>query len=76
MDHFIGVLSVCAKSMPIHLCCQLLPQVEWQLLLLRQSQVNPGMSAYAHVYQGQHDYNKHQFVPIRMELLVHVKPHK
>ena len=34
------------------------------------------MSAYAHVYQGQHDYNKHPFVPIRMELLVHVKPHK
>jgi hypothetical protein len=34
------------------------------------------MSAYAHVYQGQHDYNKHPFVPIGMELLVHVKPHK
>jgi hypothetical protein len=36
-DHFIGVLSGCAKSMPMHLWCQLLPQVEWQLLLLRQS---------------------------------------
>jgi hypothetical protein len=34
------------------------------------------MSAYAHVYQGQHDYNKHPFVPIMMELLVHIKPHK
>ncbi len=34
------------------------------------------MSAYAHVYQGQHDYNKHPFVPIGMELLVHVKSHK
>ena len=34
------------------------------------------MSAYAHVYQGQHDYNKHPFVPIGMELLVHIKPHK
>ncbi len=34
------------------------------------------MSAYAHVYQGQHDYNKHPFVPIRIELLVHIKPHK
>jgi hypothetical protein len=75
-DHFIGVLSCCAKSMPMHLWCQLLPQVEWQLLLLRQSQVNPGMSTYAHVYQGQHDYNKHPFVPIGRELLVHVKPHK
>ncbi len=76
-DHFIGVLSGCAKSMPMHLWCQLLSQVEWRLLLLqRQSRVKPGTSAYAHVYQGQHDYNKHPFVPIRMELLVHVKLHK
>ena len=75
-DHFVGVLSGCAKTMPMHLWCQLLPQVERQLLLLRQSQVNPGMSAYAHVYQGQHNYSKHPFVPIGMESLVHVKPHK
>ncbi len=33
-DNFVGVLSGCAPSMPIHLWCQLLPQVEWQLLLL------------------------------------------
>jgi hypothetical protein len=33
-DHFIGVLSGCAASMPIHLWCQLLPQIERQLLLL------------------------------------------
>jgi hypothetical protein len=75
-DHFIGVLSGCAKSMAMHLWYHLLPQVERQLILLQQSQVSPGMSAYAHVYQGQHDYNKHPFVPIGMELLVHVKPQK
>jgi hypothetical protein len=75
-DNFIGVLSGCAKSMPMHLWCQLLPQVERQILLLRQSRVNPGISAYAHMYQRKHDYNKHPFVPIGMELLVHVKPHK
>jgi hypothetical protein len=75
-DHFVGVLSGCAKTMPMHLWCQLLPQVERQLFLLRQSQVNPGMSAYAHVYQGQHNYSKHLFVPIGMESLVHVKPNK
>jgi hypothetical protein len=34
------------------------------------------MLAYAHVYQGQHNYSKHPFVPIRIESLVHVKPHK
>ena len=75
-DHFVGVLSGCAKTMPMHLWCQLLPQVERQLLLLRQSRVNPGMLAYAHEYQGQHNYSKHPFVPIEMESLVHVKPHK
>jgi hypothetical protein len=36
-DHFIGVLSGCSTTMPIHLWCQLLPQIEWQLLLLHQS---------------------------------------
>ncbi len=35
-DHFVGVLSGCTPSMPIHLWCQLLPQVERQLLLLCQ----------------------------------------
>jgi hypothetical protein len=34
------------------------------------------MLAYAHVYQGQHNYSKHPFVPIGMESLVHIKPHK
>ena len=63
-------------NMPMHLWCQLLPQVERRLLLLRQSWVNPGMSAYAHVYQGQHEYSKHPFVPIGMEAMVHEKPLK
>ena len=51
--------SAAQKSMPMHLWCQLLPQVECQLLLLWQSQVNPGMLTYAHVYQGQQDYSNH-----------------
>jgi hypothetical protein len=74
-NHFVSVLSRCAPTMPMYLWCQLLPQVELQLLLLRQSRVNPNMSAYAHLY-GQHDCNKHPFVPIGMEALVHDKPHK
>jgi hypothetical protein len=74
-DHFVGVISGCAPSMPIHLWCQLLPQVEQQLLLLRQSRAHPNLSAYAHVYK-QHDFNRHPFVPIGMEALVHDKPHK
>ena len=74
-DHFVRVLSGCAPTMPIHLWCQLLSQVERQLLLLRQSWTHPNLSAYAHVYK-QHGYNRHSFVPIGMEALVHDKPHK
>ena len=73
-DHMVSVLSGCTPTMPMHLWCQLLPQIERQLLLLRQSSTNPGISAYAHVY-GHHDYNRHPFVPIGMEALVHDRPH-
>jgi hypothetical protein len=60
---------------PMHLWCQLLPQIERQLLLLQQSRLHPNFSAYVHIC-GHHDYNKHPFVTIRMEALVHNKPHK
>jgi hypothetical protein len=63
MDHFVGVLSGCAVSMPIHLWCQLLSQIKRQLLLLQQSQLHPNLSAYVHVYE-QHDYNKHNSSPL------------
>ena len=42
-------------------------------MLLRQTNINPKISTYAHVY-GQHDYSTHPFVPIGMETLVHDKP--
>ena len=75
-DHMISILSGCSPTMPMHLWCQLLPQIERQLLLLCQSKTNPNISAYTHVY-GHHDYNFHSFVPIGMEaLLVNDQPHK
>jgi hypothetical protein len=74
-DHMVSVLSGCAPTMPMHLWCQLLPQIERQLLLLRQSSTNPAISAYAHVY-GHHDNNCHPFVPIGMEALVQSSPHQ
>ena len=53
-DHFVGILSRTFDAFPLHLWCQVLPQMERQLLLLRQSNTNPKISAYAHVY-GQHN---------------------
>jgi hypothetical protein len=74
-DHFVAVLSGCVPTFPLHLWCQLLLQLDQKLLLLQQLQLHPNLSSYAHVY-GHHDYNKHPFVPIGMEALVHNKPHK
>ena len=71
----MGVLSRTADTFPLHLWCQAIPQMERQLLLLRQSNSNPKISAYAQVY-GQHDYDATPFVPIGMETLVHERPHR
>ena len=57
-------------ALPAHLCCQAIPQAEIQLLLLRNSNVNPKISAYYHLYRP-HDYNAAPFVPIGMEMSVH-----
>jgi len=47
-DHFIGVLSGCAPSMPIHLLCQLLPQVDNSF-----SSVNPEHTpTYPHTHMS------------------------
>ena len=74
-DHFVGVLSGTAYTFPLHLWCQIIHQVERQLLLLQQCCIKPKNSAYAHVY-GAHDYNSEPFFPIGMETLVHDKPKK
>ncbi len=74
-DHFVGILSGCAPTFRLHLWCHLLLQVDWQLLLLQKLQLHPNLSTYTHVY-GHHDYNKHPFVLIGMEALVHNKARK
>eukprot|EP00804_Cyclotella_cryptica_P007584 CCRYP_010663-RA/>CCRYP_010663-RA protein AED:0.17 eAED:0.17 QI:0/0/0/1/1/1/2/0/834 len=73
-DHFIAVISGTDTKFPLHLWCQLLPQMERQLCLLRQSNAYPHISSHTHLY-GNHDYNAHPFVPLGMEALLHDKPH-
>jgi hypothetical protein len=72
-DHFADILSGCAPTFLLDLWCQLLPQVERQLLLLQQLRLHLNIFVNAHVY-GYHDYNKHPFVTIGMEALVQDKP--
>eukprot|EP00804_Cyclotella_cryptica_P014910 CCRYP_000543-RA/>CCRYP_000543-RA protein AED:0.16 eAED:0.15 QI:0/0/0/1/0/0/2/0/870 len=71
----VAVISGTADKFPLHLWCQLIPHMERQLNLLRQSNANPKISAYAHLY-GPHDYNAAPFVPLGMEAFVHDKPHR
>jgi hypothetical protein len=71
--HFIAILCGCDESFPIHLWCQLLPQVEMTLNMLRSSNTTPNVSSYAHLY-GQHDYNAHPLTPIGVKVEMHVMP--
>ena len=66
--HFIGVLSGAAANFPLNLWCQAIPQAKRQLLMLRQSNMFPKISAHVHVY-GARNYNTAPFFPIGMESL-------
>ena len=74
-DHFIAALSGASSTFLLRLWRQVILQAEMQLLLLRQSNTNPKIYSYAHLY-GAHDYSALPFVPICMETLVHDKPGK
>ena len=72
-DHFVSVCSGVSAHFLMHLWCRLIPQVEKQLLLLRQTNINPKILAFTYLY-GLHDYNAQQFVPIGMEAMIHENP--
>ena len=59
----------------MHLWDLVMPQAEQRLLLVRQTNANPKVSAYAYLY-GPHNYNAKPFVPIGMDTLIHRKPSK
>ena len=71
-DHFIAGLASVDPQMPLHLWCRLLPQAILTLNLLRQSRINPRLSAYA-VMEGQHDYNANPVAPPGIKVLIHEK---
>ena len=74
-DNLIGVMSCTEADLLAHLWCQAILQVERQLMLLLQSNVEPNISAFSHVYRP-HNYNEAPFVTIGMEALVHNKPNR
>jgi hypothetical protein len=71
--HFISVLAGVPDSFPINQWHELLPQTVLTLNLLRQSNVAPNISAWAH-HHGSFDYNRMPIVPMGCEVQFHIKP--
>ena len=72
-NHFVAILSRVDDKFPLSLWCHLGRPAELTVNLLRQSNVAPKISAYAHVH-GQHDYMKRPFAPLGCFVMAHVKP--
>jgi hypothetical protein len=71
--HFIAILCGVDDKFPLSLWCHLLSPAELTVNLLRQSNIAPKVSAYAHVH-GQHDYMRKPFAPLGCAVQAHVKP--
>ncbi len=71
--HFISILAGVDDQYPLSLWCYLLEPTELTLNLLRQLNVTPKISAFAHVH-GHHDYMKKPFAPLGCVIHSHIKP--
>jgi hypothetical protein len=72
-NHFLAILSGVDNRFPLSLWCHLVRPAELTVNLLRQGNVVPKISAYAHMH-GQHDYMKHPFAQLGCAVMAHVKP--
>ncbi len=71
--HFIAILAGLPSSFPIRLWCELLPQAELTLNILRPSHARPQVSAHTYLY-GQFDFDRTPLAPIGSEMQCHEKP--
>jgi hypothetical protein len=72
-NHFVSILSGVDDRFPLSVWCHFLCPVKFMVNLLRQSNVTPKVSAYAHIH-GIHDYMKRPFSPLGCAVQAHVKP--
>ena len=70
--HFLAGLASCHPDFPIREWDRILDQAELTLNLLRNSRVNPTLSAWAYLF-GNHDFNKVPLAPPGTKVLVHTK---
>ena len=72
-DHLIAVLRSCNPSFPMHLWYRFIPQSTLTLNLLRQSRINPHLSAEAQL-NGAFDFNRTPLAPPGTKVLVFEAP--
>ena len=72
-NHFISILAGVDPAFPPYLWDLLLPQAELTLNLLRQSSLNPKISAWEY-FNGPFDFNKTPLGPVGCRVLIHAKP--
>jgi hypothetical protein len=72
-NHFIAGLCSIDKHFPLHLWDRLVPQVVIMLNMMRGSQINPQLSAWAQI-NGHFDFNCTPLAPPGIRVLIHEKP--
>jgi hypothetical protein len=70
--HFLAILAGVDQKFPPYLWDLLLPQAEITLNLLRQTLINPWISAWEY-FQGPYDFTKTTLAPVGCRVLIHAK---
>jgi hypothetical protein len=72
-NYVVAMLCSTDKQFPIHLWDRLIPHAVITLNLLRQSRINPKLSAHAQLHDI-FDYNKTPLAPPGTKVILHKKP--
>jgi hypothetical protein len=72
-DHLIARLCSTDKSFPVHLWDIILPQAVITLNMLRNSRINPKLSAATHLF-GKYDFNIAPMTPPGTRIIAHETP--
>ena len=72
-DHFFEGLGSVHKDFPLHLWCKLVPHAVITLNLMRQSRINPMLSAHA-VLHGKFNYDTTPLAPPGTKIIAYKNP--
>ena len=74
-NNLLAGLATCDPKFPIHEWHRILDQAELTINLLRNSRINPSLSAHAYL-NGIHDFNKTPLAPPGTKVMFHSKADK